>query len=113
MSTQKMDPCRSAAAGATTTWCAVWVAANADRLIAFYPDDPASSQPIIDVWKRERLATIVTLLHNPREDRFLYDYVFEIRTAGLPSWREALIVCEKAPAGQGYRIGVPGRAFPP
>lgn len=90
---------------------AVWVAANADRLIEFYPDDPASSQPILDVWRRERLTTIVTLLDHPRNDRFLYDYVFEVRSQGRSDWREAEVVCEKAPAGQDYPIGKPVRAF--
>jgi hypothetical protein len=92
---------------------AVWVAANADRLIPFYPDDPAASQPILDVWRRERLSTIVTLLDHPRSDRFLYDYVFEVRAKGAASWREAVIVCEKAPEGDQASVGVPTRAFVP
>ncbi|MCI4350091.1 MAG: hypothetical protein L3K15_01050 [Thermoplasmata archaeon] len=91
---------------------AVFVVANADRLIAFYPDDDASSQPILDVWKRERLTAVVTLLDHPRKDRFLYDYVFEVRSKDSASWRDARILCEKAPADQGFRMGVPLRAFP-
>jgi hypothetical protein len=90
---------------------AVWVAANADRLMSFYPDDPASSQPILDVWRRERLSTVVTLLDHPRKDRFLYDYVFQIQAPRTGSWRDAVITCERAPPGQGYSIGKPVPAF--
>jgi hypothetical protein len=90
---------------------AVWVVANADRVIPFYPDDPASSQPILDVWKRERLTSIVTLLDHPRKDRFLYDYVFEVRSGETPNWRDAVIVCEKAPPGTGHEVGVAVPAF--
>jgi hypothetical protein len=90
----------------------VFVAANADRVVQFYPDDTASSQPILDVFVRERMMIIVTLLDHPRKDRFLYDYVFESRAGGSPDWRDSALICEKAPPDQGYKLGSPLRAFP-
>jgi hypothetical protein len=92
---------------------AVYVAANADRVVQFYPDDPESSRPILDVFHRERMMIIITFLNLPRKNRFLYDYVFEIRSGQTPDWPDSALICEKAPPGQGYQIGVPIRAFPP
>ncbi len=91
---------------------AVFVATNGDRAAPFYPEEAASSQRILDVFRRERMTMIITFLHPPRRNRFLYDYVFEVRSAGMPGWRDSWIVCEKAPPGEGHQIGVPVRAFP-
>ena len=91
---------------------AVYVAANADRVLQFYPDDPSSTAPILAVFVRERMSLIVTILNRTRSDRFLHDYVFEIRSAAGAKWQDALLVCERAPPGQGYEIGAAVRAFP-
>lgn len=89
----------------------VCVIANCDRITEHFPDDPAVTGHLLDLWRRERVSLISTWTNAQRKSRFDYDYTFELKTPEHGDWKRSVITCEKAPKSDRVRVGVTSPAF--
>ena len=81
----------------------VW--ANAELSADFYPETIESSRPYLDVFRREGITLVSTLVGKTRADRFACDYVFKVHATPRTSWRACMVECEKSPDEAVVEVG--------
>ena len=90
-----------------TQTCHVVAIANSDRVRFEYPMNVQGVRRFIDAFLAAPILPFFCATSPPGPGRWAFDFVFEIRANDLTSWREGVLVPEKAPAGTGFPIGQP------
>lgn len=83
----------------------VLVFANAERVREYYPRNSAEVRPFLEGQSRAGVIPLYGIYGPTGEARMAGDFVFELRGLDLAHWSEAVLLCEKAPSGSGFRAG--------
>jgi hypothetical protein len=88
-----------------TETCHAIAIANSDRVRRDYPTTVDGVRRVIDVFLAAPILPFFSATSPPGLGRWAFDFVFEVRAKGLPSWREGLLIPEKAPAESDFTVG--------
>jgi hypothetical protein len=82
---------------------------NSDRLSSLYPEDLESSGLYVQAITGQSVKLITALSGMVRQDRFAYDYVFQVRPGRGSGWKQSTIQVEKGelPLGSAGRAPTP------
>jgi hypothetical protein len=83
----------------------MFVVANSDRVRDYYPRDARGVRPIIDAMIHSGVLPLFGSTSPPGAGRMAFDFVFEVRAAGLDEARAGVLFCEKAPPHSGFPEG--------
>ena len=90
-----------------TQTCHVVAIANSDRVRSEYPMDVEGVRHVIEAFLAAPILPFFCATSPPGPGRWAFDFVFELRAKDLRSWRDGVLVPERAPAGTGFTVGEP------
>ena len=81
------------------------VVTNSDRIAALYPEDVESTKGFVDVFARQGIKLVATIVGIERKDRFAYQHVYRLRSPPGSRWEEATWAVETPTPTGGSALG--------